>query len=85
MPQVYTTSIPSISATREQVAELVCSGQPLAAKTLISDTLCLVEQALTPALDAATAATIVAAKRHAIERIRLLASEAQPWDDEVAA
>ena len=85
MPQVYTTSIPSISAIRDQVAELVRSGQPLAAKTLISITLCLVEQALTPALDAATAATIVAAKRHAIERIRLLASEAQPWDDEVAA
>lgn len=80
-----TTSIPSISAIREQVAELVCSGQPLAAKTLISDAICLVEQALMPALDADTAATIVAAKRHAIERIRLLANEAQPWDDEVAA
>ena len=61
MPQVYITSIPSISAIRDQIAELVCSGQPLAAKTLISDTLCLVEQALTPALDANTAAAIVAA------------------------
>jgi len=61
MPQVYTTSIPSIFAIREQVAELVSSGQPLAAKTLIEEMLCLVEQALTPALDANTAAAIVAA------------------------
>ena len=38
-----------------------CSGQPLAAKTLIEEMLCLVEQALTPALDANTAAAIVAA------------------------
>ena len=82
---VYTTSIPSIFAIREQVAELVSSGQPLAAKTLVNATLRLVEQALTPALDADTAATIVAAKRHALDRIHLLANEAQPWDNEVAA
>ncbi len=61
MPQVYTTSIPSISAIREQIAELMCSGERLVAKTLVNDTLRLVEQALTPALDADTAATIVAA------------------------
>lgn len=67
---VYTTSIPSISAIREQVAELVCSGQPLAAKTLIEEMLCLVEQALTPALDANTAAAIVAAA-HRIQQYSL--------------